>query len=171
MKRLSATPCCRSVAVEVAIVSEDTPCLRRAAMGAVLGAVAADRTAIPHAHPSSGREQSEAASSQAPDRSQRPKCRRSLIPLLVLFPREPLRLRSRGSPVATWGYPGPKPKAKKFLFHRPRRIFFFKENGGRQIPHRFRGGKIASPEMVESSRQVCQHSAANRRLPGKQNYI
>ena len=30
------------------------------------------------------------ASSQAPYRSQRPKCRRSLISLLVLFPREPL---------------------------------------------------------------------------------
>ena len=63
------------------------------------GAEAADRTAIFRAHRPSGRERSEAASSQAPYRSQRPKCRRSLIPLLVLFPREPLRLRSRGSPA------------------------------------------------------------------------
>ena len=135
-KRLLSTPCCRSVAVEGAVVSEDTPQAGRAAMGAVLGAGAADRTAISRAHRPSGCERSEAASSQAPYPSQQRKRRRSLIPLLVLFPREPLRLRSRGSPVATSGPPGSNPKQKTFLFHRPRRIFFFKENGGRQFPRR-----------------------------------
>ena len=98
-KRLLSTPCCRSTAVEGAVVSEEAPQAGRAAMGAVFGVGAADRTARLRKHRPSGRERSEAASSQAPYPSQRRKCRRSLIALLVLFPREPLRLRSRGSPV------------------------------------------------------------------------
>ena len=60
IKRLLSTPCCRSVAVEGASVSEEAPCLRRAAMGAVFGVRAADRTAIFRAHRPSGRERSEA---------------------------------------------------------------------------------------------------------------
>ena len=56
----------------------------------VLGAGAAHRTPLLRKHRPSGRERSEAASSQAPYPSQQRKRRRSLIPLLVLFPREPL---------------------------------------------------------------------------------
>ena len=79
------------------------------------GLKTSDRTTVFRTHRPSGRERSEAASSQAPYRSQRPKRRRSLIPLLVLFPREPLRLRSRGNPVAANGPPHQNPKQKHFF--------------------------------------------------------
>ena len=55
-KRLLSPPCCRRVAVEGAIVSEDMLQVGRAAMGAVLGAGAAGRTLRSRAHRPSGRE-------------------------------------------------------------------------------------------------------------------
>ena len=119
------------MAMKGAFVSEEAHCLRRAATGAVFGAGTTDRTAIFRAHRPSGRERSEAASSQAPYRSF-PPYRRKLTHFAARpFPTRTATLTFAREPCSGQWSTAPKPKTKTFLFHRPRRLFFgTKKSGG-----------------------------------------
>ena len=145
IKRLSATPCCRSVAVEGASVSEEAPCLRRAAMGAVLGVRAADRTLRPPRPPTErprAKRSRVLASSISLAAAQAPPLTHSAA---RPFPTRTAALTFAREPCATWGAPHQNPNKKTFLLDRQQPVFFEKENGGLKIPRRFRGGKSVPP--------------------------